>query len=45
MQHATFEDESTLVNKGFASATDFWMFIGYSGWSSVQLLDELNLDS
>ena len=45
MQCATFEDARILENKGFASTTDFLIFIGHFGWSSGPLLDEINRDS
>ena len=41
----TFENANKLVRAGEASATDFWVFVGYAGWSPGQLKGELDRSS
>ncbi|WP_229251097.1 YqgE/AlgH family protein [Emticicia sp. BO119] len=40
-----FESVKTLINIGKVSENDIRLFIGYSGWSAGQLVDEMNRNS
>lgn len=40
-----FENIKTLINIGKVSEKDIRLFVGYSGWSAGQLVDEMNRNS
>lgn len=41
----SFESAKRLVKAGAAKASDFWVFCGYAGWGSGQLMGELDRKS
>jgi putative AlgH/UPF0301 family transcriptional regulator len=41
----TLDHATSLVQKGFASKGDFWVFVGYAGWGPGQLQGEIDRQS
>mmetsp|Transcript_12973 Transcript_12973/g.27617 ORF Transcript_12973/g.27617 Transcript_12973/m.27617 type:complete len:620 (+) Transcript_12973:67-1926(+) len=40
-----YQGARQIVDAGDATSSDFWVFAGYAGWTSGQLLDELKRES
>ena len=45
VSYTTLEGAKELIASGVASRSDFWLFVGYAGWSAGQLQGELERDS
>jgi len=45
VSQTTLEGAQSLVSKGSASKSDFWLFVGYAGWAPEQLQGEVERDS
>jgi putative AlgH/UPF0301 family transcriptional regulator len=45
IKSTSFENAKQLVKIGVAKPTDFWLFSGYAGWGSGQLMSELDRKS
>jgi putative AlgH/UPF0301 family transcriptional regulator len=45
IKSTSFENAKQLVKIGVAKPTDFWLFCGYAGWGSGQLMGELDRKS